>query len=84
MEATLIEKLVVGIPLEKKEILDELYNICEREHSSCNSDCPVFKLNGNSIPYSEDESCIGFKSPSKMYNFIQKKSLKLKLDQLLK
>ena len=60
---TLIEKLlrknasnveleVVGI--QRIDIFDALSDICETVHSSCDSECPVYKLNNNEVPWDED------------------------------
>lgn len=45
MENSLIVKLALGHPVSDKEIANELYEICEREHSGCNNDCPVYAFN---------------------------------------
>ena len=73
---TLIEKLVHGIEISDFEINLELYYICDREHSSCNSDCPVFKLNfnkapGSNKPFKENRGCDCFKDGREMYIFIK-------------
>jgi hypothetical protein len=41
---TLILKLIAGEAISDADIEDALYEICEREHSSCNDDCPVYCL----------------------------------------
>lgn len=43
----LIIDLALGNPISEQMIKDELFEICDREHSSCNPDCPVYFLNGN-------------------------------------
>lgn len=40
----LLEKIVKGEDITQKDIEDELYEICESEHASCNNECPVYKL----------------------------------------
>ncbi len=82
---TFIEKLAIGIKISDEEISNELFEICEREHAQCNEDCPVYKLNGNKIPFKENENdgCSCFKHGSKMLEFIRKKALKPKITILL-
>ena len=72
----LIEKLVKQLPFTDKDIEIELYEICDREHASCNSNCPVYKRNGNKIPdtahdFKVNRGCDCFKSGSKMVEFLK-------------
>jgi hypothetical protein len=79
MEKSLIIKLALGETPTEKEIIDELYEICDRVHSGCNNDCPVFELNGGKVvePREGDfDGCHGFKNGRKMLNFIREKSRK--------
>lgn len=68
---SIILNLTLGKKITDKEIEIELYEICDREHSSCNSDCPVYKINGNKVPDTVND-CDCFKSGSKMLEFIRK------------
>jgi len=56
---------------------EELYEVCDRVHSSCDSECPVYRLNGNSapstVPFEENRGCDCFKHGSAMLNFIRLK-----------
>jgi hypothetical protein len=53
---------------------DKLYEICDQEHSSCNSNCPVYRLNDNEVPKDrKEDNCSCFKNPTAMKNFIEKK-----------
>ena len=66
-------KLLVGEPVTDKDKEDELYDICEREHSSCSPECHVYALEGR-IPYTEDlTECKCFKDGSKMLAYIREK-----------
>ena len=68
----LIIKLVKLQPITTRDITDELYNICDREHASCNYECPVFRLNGSKVPAGNSKSgCICFKDGMAMLNFIR-------------
>jgi hypothetical protein len=64
--------------ISEENLSSELYEICEREHSSCNSGCPVYKLNGNSVPstkpFEENRGCDCFKHGSEMLKFIRNNS----------
>ena len=72
----LIEKLVIGLQVSRGEIEYELFEICDREHSGCNNECPVYRLNGSAVvnghkPFAENRGCDCFKSGSRMYIFIK-------------
>lgn len=74
MEDSLILKLALGIEISDNDIRSELQEICEREHSSCNSDCPVYFINGNTVPnHIKDnrDGCDCFKDGHKMLEFIR-------------
>lgn len=72
-----IEKIAIGKQPTEQEIASELYEICEREHSSCNDACPVFRLNGHKVlnnspkPFHENRGCDCFKNGTAMLNFIR-------------
>lgn len=74
----LIVKLVIGQSISNDDIATELYDICDREHSSCNENCPVYRLNGNKVPDSVNDfkvnrGCDCFKNGYNMMDFIRKK-----------
>ncbi len=51
---------------------EELTEICENTHASCNDSCPVFKKN-HGIPWNSDQSdCLYFKDGEAMLNFLKK------------
>jgi len=71
----LIESLVRGKEVEKKEIYNALYDICDIVHSSCDNQCPVYRLNGSKVPNTDKDSeygCDCFKHRKAMYDFIKK------------
>jgi len=73
----LIESLVRGKKVEKSEITNALYEICDSVHSSCDNQCPVYRLNGSKAPgedkpFEENRGCDCFKNGTAMYNFIKK------------
>ncbi len=54
----------------RKHVEPVLVQICEREHSQCNLECPVFEINGG-IPWDADKkNCVCFKNGFAMYEFI--------------
>ena len=60
------------------EITEGLYNICDNEHHSCNENCPVYSLNGNTVPdtvndFNKNRGCDCFKNGKAMQKFIEKK-----------
>lgn len=73
------------LKLAKKEIITdadlvhELFEICDRVHSSCDSECPVYKINGNKVPdtandFKVNRGCDCFKSGENMLAFIRSKN----------
>lgn len=73
---SLVVSLAKGHEVTEEMIEYELYEICDREHSSCNSECPVFNLNGNKIPdtvkdFEVNRGCDCFKDGKKMLEFIR-------------
>lgn len=67
-----IAKLALGQPITDLSLVDELYEICDREHGSCNSECPVYYINGNKIVPDGYNGCACFKSGITMLAFIRK------------
>jgi len=72
----LIEKLVRDEEISRKDIENELYEICDRTHSCCDESCPVYRLNGSECPgsdkpFDENRGCDTFKSGKAMYDFIK-------------
>ena len=70
---TLLEKLVLHEPVTEDEVNDELYEVCSTVHSSCDSECPVFRLNGNQISNTTENlgGCDCFKNGAAMARFIR-------------
>lgn len=72
----LIVLLAKGKQITDEHIKAELYEICDRVHSSCNSECPVYRLNGNKVPdtandFEVNRGCDCFKSGTDMLEFIR-------------
>lgn len=73
---TLLQTLIAGRPISDQVLADELYEICDSEHASCNSNCPVYELNGNKVPdtandFNVNRGCDCFKSGVAMLQFIR-------------
>jgi len=78
METDLLFKVIQGKEVTEEDISTELYYICDRVHSSCDCDCPVFQLNNNKIPdtakdFNVNRGCDCFKNGKAMLEFIRKK-----------
>lgn len=74
----LLEYLIKGELPPQKAIEAELYEICDREHSSCSTECPVYRLNGNfpvghEKPFDTNGGCDCFKDGHEMFIFIKNK-----------
>jgi hypothetical protein len=77
----LIIKLAKGEPVTDADIEYGLYEICDRVHSSCDYECPVYDLNGGKTvngdrPFEENRGCDCFKSGKAMLAFIREKTAK--------
>lgn len=59
---------VIKRTVTQKDIENELYEICDREHASCNNYCPIYELG---LINPTDEDCDYFKSGKKMFNAIK-------------
>lgn len=75
----LLLKLAKGENITDADLENELYEVCDRVHSSCNSDCPVYNLNGNSVPdtakdFKVNRGCDCFNNGKKMLEFIRSKN----------
>ena len=73
-DTSLIIHLIKGSKITERMICDELYEICDREHSSCNYDCPVYALNGYAVPHNNNDTrygCDCFKNGKAMLDFIK-------------
>ena len=70
-----------GGKLTDADIAHELHEICDREHSSCNYDCPVWRLNGgrapgSNKPFVQNRGCDTFKNGKAMLAFIRAMKMK--------
>ncbi len=65
-----IIEIVKSNPLTD-ELREELYDICDLVHATCNEECPVYKIHGG-IPLNEEkDNCLTFKQGAAMYSFIR-------------
>ncbi len=63
----LIEKLINKEKITDEDIEEELYDICDREHASCNEICPMYNLKN------EKEKCPYFKDGKAMLKKLREK-----------
>lgn len=72
---SLLLKVIKREEITDEDIEEELYDVCEREHHSCNSDCLVYLVNGNCHPDTKDGNygCDCFKNGNAMLEFIRSK-----------
>ena len=75
MQADILIKILRGEHLTLADIHQELYEMCDREHASCNDECLVYRLNGSKVPNESGNrhGCDCFKSGHAMAMFIGKK-----------
>lgn len=71
----LLRKTIDRQPIYEDDLADALLEICKREHSSCNSECPVFDKNNGPLhperPLKENRGCDCFKNGYKMLDFLR-------------
>lgn len=76
----LLLKLIKHERITDRDLEDELYEICERTHSTCDYECPVYEINDGRVPdtahdFKINRGCDCFKSGASMLEFIRSKSL---------
>ncbi len=69
-------RLCLGQMPDDQELEEMLYDICDEEHASCNTRCPVYLLNGLKAPntagdWKKNRGCDCFKSGANMLSFIR-------------
>jgi len=76
----LLKKIIRGNGKKIKEadIVEELNEICENVHASCNDECPVFEFNNHQVldtvhDFEANRGCDCFKDGKKMLAFIKAK-----------
>ncbi len=71
----LLEKIIFDhTSISKEDVYDELYEMCDREHSTCSPECLVFLYNDYKIPLvmeGRHENCSCFKDGKKMFEFLE-------------
>ena len=68
----IIEKLINKQEITDEDLAEELYDICDREHAFCNSNCPIYALKDR-IPWNKDKTnCLFFRSGRKMLERLRK------------
>lgn len=65
----LLIRLARGEKVTEKMLQEELYEVCDSVHASCNDACPVFLLNNHHTVGNGDCAC--FKNGKAMLKFIQ-------------
>lgn len=72
---SLIKKLVTRKRIVDRDIEEELYDICNDVHASCDCECPVYEINEGPVnpdkPFEENRGCDCFKNGRKMLNFLR-------------
>jgi hypothetical protein len=82
MDDNILIALIKGEPISQELIESACYDMCEHEHSSCNSACLVYALNGNASvnahrPFKENRGCDCFKNGKAIFNFIKNSLTKI-------
>lgn len=66
---TIISKLIKKEEISDEDIVKALHDICDREHASCNDDCPVYEK------LQDYRLCDCFKDGKAMLKFLRKANL---------
>lgn len=72
----LLAKAIAKEEIKDGDIEYALFEICEREHSSCNDECPVYEKNrgcflASGRPFKENRGCDCFKNGPAMLKFLR-------------
>jgi len=65
-------KLINNEKINREDIYDALYEICDDVHSGCDSECPIYAIMQQLPGFQEIDDCGCFKNGKKMYDFIKK------------
>ena len=68
----ILVKLINKEPITDRDIEMALYDICDTEHASCSSNCPVFDKIGGFSWREEEDGCGCFKNGRKMLKLLRK------------
>ena len=69
-----LKKIIKGEPVTDGDIANELHDVCDKVHSDCDNECPVFEAAGG-IPYvrrGQNRECSCYKNGSAMLAFLRK------------
>jgi len=71
----LLRTLIKGKKVTDEQIYDELFDMCDRVHCACDSNCIVYEINDYEIPLKKGkyEECMCFKNGKKMFDFIKER-----------
>jgi len=77
VSSAVLRKMVLNMPVEDDDIADDLYEICDRVHSCCDNECPVYEANGFEVPREDtpNRGCKCFKDGKAMLTFLRQRSL---------
>lgn len=70
-ESDLILKIIEVGTVDEDDLSNHLHDICDRVHSSCDWECPVYRMNGLSVPVGLAGGCRVFKSGHEMLEFLR-------------
>lgn len=69
---TLLTAVIKKQSITNAMIEAELYDICDRVHSSCDQDCPVYDINCGIVDSTTSQGrCACFKDGTEMLKFIR-------------
>jgi hypothetical protein len=72
---SILDTVIKGKLPTDDEIAADLYDICDRVHASCDSDCPVYERLGHALnahrQFVDNQGCDAFKAGSVMLKFIR-------------
>jgi len=72
----LLIAIATGKKINDADIANALYEVCDNTHSSCDDNCPVYRLNGSKTPdtandFRKNRGCDTFKNGTAMLAFIR-------------
>lgn len=64
MASEILMKLIRREPVTDDDLADQLFDVCDRVHASCNNDCPVYEKFGGTpknTEHGKEYGCDAFK-----------------------
>jgi len=72
MNEEILKKIIKGETITKEDIVNELYEMCDDVHASCDNCCLIYDLNNRIPTRGVNGNCIYFKNGEKILSKLKK------------